>query len=145
MDVAVIDLGLLDGVGRELTVELRRRNPGISVLVLSAAMGSRDLDETVKAGADAMLDKEESPPTIAYEVRRLGGSPSASAKHDDHGCCLPRTPHRRSSKNSTSTHWCENRLGYSHFHGFGVAHQGPWVTRVNNLLEYVPSLRAGKI
>ena len=71
LDVAVVDLGLPDGDGRELFGELRRANPGISVVVLSAAMGPGDVEEVVKAGADAVLDKVESPPTIAYEVRRL--------------------------------------------------------------------------
>jgi DNA-binding NarL/FixJ family response regulator len=73
LDVAVVDLVLPDGDGRELIGELRRRNSGVSVVVLSAAMGLGDLDEAVKAGADAVLDKVESPPTIAEEVRRLGG------------------------------------------------------------------------
>ncbi|HJQ29066.1 MAG TPA: response regulator transcription factor, partial [Rubrobacter sp.] len=35
-DVAVVDLGLPDGDGRELIGELRRSNPGVSVMVLSA-------------------------------------------------------------------------------------------------------------
>jgi hypothetical protein len=38
---------------------------------LSAAMGPGHLDEAVKAGADAVLNKVESPPTITHEVRRL--------------------------------------------------------------------------
>ena len=74
LDVAVLDLALPDGDGSDLIVELRRRNPGVSVVVLSAAMGPGVLDEAVEAGADAVLDKIESLPTIAYEVRRLGGS-----------------------------------------------------------------------
>jgi DNA-binding NarL/FixJ family response regulator len=74
LDVAVIDLGLPDGDGSELVGELRRANPGISVLVLSAAMGPGHLDDVVKAGADAVLDKVESPPTIAEEVRHLAGA-----------------------------------------------------------------------
>ena len=74
LDVAVLDLALPDGNGGDLISELRRSNPGISVVVLSAAMGPGDLDEAVKAGADAVLDKIESLPTIAHEVRRLGGS-----------------------------------------------------------------------
>ena len=74
LDVAVLDLALPDGDGSDLIGELRRRNPGVSVVVLSAAMGPGDLDEAVAAGADALLDKIESLPTIAYEVRRLGGS-----------------------------------------------------------------------
>jgi DNA-binding NarL/FixJ family response regulator len=71
LDVAVLDLALPDGDGSELIGELRRRNPGVSIVVLSAAMGPGHLEEAVKAGADAVLDKVESPPTIAHEVRRL--------------------------------------------------------------------------
>ncbi len=73
LDVALLDLALPDGDGTDLIGELRRRHPGISIVVLSAAMGPGDLDEAVKGGADAVLDKIESIPTIAYEVRRLGG------------------------------------------------------------------------
>ena len=72
LDVVVLDLALPDGDGSDLIGELRRRNPGVSILVLSAAMGLRDLDEAVEAEVDAVLDKVESPPTIACEVRRLG-------------------------------------------------------------------------
>jgi DNA-binding NarL/FixJ family response regulator len=71
LDVAVLDLALPDGDGSDLIGELRRTNPGVSIVVLSAAMGPGHLEEAVKAGADAVLDKVESPPTIAYEVRRL--------------------------------------------------------------------------
>jgi DNA-binding NarL/FixJ family response regulator len=74
LDVTVLDLALPDGNGGELIGELRLRNPGVSVVVLSAAMGPGDLDEAVRAGADAVLDKVESLPTIAEEVRRLGRS-----------------------------------------------------------------------
>ena len=72
LDVAVVDLVLPDGEGSELMGELRRTNPGVSVVVLSAAMGPGDLDEAVAAGADAVLDKVASLPTIAEEVRRQG-------------------------------------------------------------------------
>jgi CheY-like chemotaxis protein len=73
LDVAVVDLGLPDGDGSALIGELRLRNPGISVLVLSAAMGPGHLDDAVKARADAVLGKVESIPTIAEKVRRLAG------------------------------------------------------------------------
>jgi len=72
LDVAVLDLVPPDGEGSELIGELRRANPGVSVVVLSAAMGPGDLDEAVVAGADAVLDKVASLPTIAEEVRRQG-------------------------------------------------------------------------
>src|SRR5215208_6481520 len=73
LDVAVVDLGLPDGDGRDLFAELRRSNPGISVVVLSATIEAGHLDELRRAGANAVLDKVESPPIIAEEVRRLAG------------------------------------------------------------------------
>jgi DNA-binding NarL/FixJ family response regulator len=73
-DVAVVDLGLPDGDGRELFGELRRSNPGVSIVVLSATIEAGHLGEVVKAGADAVLEKVESPLTLVSEVRRvLGG------------------------------------------------------------------------
>jgi DNA-binding NarL/FixJ family response regulator len=71
LDVAVLDLALPDGDGRELIGEMRRANAGLSVLVLSVMLGSGHLDEVMKAGADAVLHKVASPPTIVEEVRRL--------------------------------------------------------------------------
>jgi len=73
VDVAVVDLGLPDGDGRELFGELRRTNPDISVVVLSATVEAGHLEEVLKAGADAVLDKVESPPTIAEQVRHVAG------------------------------------------------------------------------
>jgi DNA-binding NarL/FixJ family response regulator len=74
LDVAVLDPGLPDGDGRDLIGQLRRRNPGISVVVLSAAiLWPGHLDAVLKAGADAVLHKVASPPTIVEEVRRLAG------------------------------------------------------------------------
>jgi DNA-binding NarL/FixJ family response regulator len=73
LDVAVVDLGLPDGDGRELIGQLRRTNPGISVVVLTATIEAGHHDEVMKAGADAVLHKVASPPTIVEEVRRLAG------------------------------------------------------------------------
>src|SRR5215208_3277132 len=73
LDVAVLDLALPDGDGRELIGELRRRNAGISILVLSVMLGPSHLDEVLNAGADAVLHKVASPTTIVEEVRRLAG------------------------------------------------------------------------
>jgi DNA-binding NarL/FixJ family response regulator len=73
LDVAVLDLALPDGDGRELIGELRRSNPGIRIMVLSATVWAGEAEEVRKAGADAVLDKVRSYLTIADEVRRLGG------------------------------------------------------------------------
>jgi len=61
LDVAVLDLALPDGDGRDLIGELRRRNAGISVMVLTATIGPRHLDEILTTGADAVLHKAASP------------------------------------------------------------------------------------
>jgi DNA-binding NarL/FixJ family response regulator len=73
LDVAVLDLSLPDGDGRELIGELRRRHSGISILVLTVMLGPSQLEEVAKAGADGVLHKVASPTTIVEEVRRLGG------------------------------------------------------------------------
>ena len=73
LDVAVVDLTLPDGDGRELIGELRRTNPGISVVVLSATIAPGHHEEVMKAGADAVLHKVAPIATIAEEVRRLAG------------------------------------------------------------------------
>jgi DNA-binding NarL/FixJ family response regulator len=73
LDVAVLDLSLPDGNGRDLIGELRQRNADISVLVLSVTIRPGHLEEVMKAGADAVLHKVASPPTIVEEVRRLAG------------------------------------------------------------------------
>ena len=73
LDVAVLDLGLPDGDGGELLGELRRSNPGIPVVVVSATIEAGHIEKLLRAGADAVLDKVESPPIIAEEVRRLAG------------------------------------------------------------------------
>ena len=71
LDVAVLDLSLPDGDGRDLIGELRQRNASISILVLSVMLGPSHLEEVLNAGADAVLHKVASPATIVEEVRRL--------------------------------------------------------------------------
>jgi DNA-binding NarL/FixJ family response regulator len=73
LDIAVVDLSLPDGDGRDLIGELRQSNAGISVLVLTVMLGPGHLEEVLKAGADAVLHKVASPQTIIEEVRRLAG------------------------------------------------------------------------
>ena len=73
LDVAVLDLSLPDGDGRDLIGELRQRNADISVLILTVMLGPSHLEEVMKAGADAVLHKVASPATIVEEVRRLAG------------------------------------------------------------------------
>jgi len=73
LDVALIDLILPDGDGTELVGDLRRANPTIKVIVLSADLWPRRIEELSRARVDAVLDKVQSPRQIAREVRREGG------------------------------------------------------------------------
>ena len=74
LDVAVLDLALPDGDGGELIGELRRKSPGVRIVVLSATVwDERDAEEVREAGADAVLDKVRSYWNIAEELRRLAG------------------------------------------------------------------------
>src|SRR5215213_8529887 len=73
LDVAVLDLSLPDGDGREPIVEQHRANAGISVLVLSVSIRPGRLEEVLKAGAEEVIHKVASPATIVEEVRRLAG------------------------------------------------------------------------
>jgi DNA-binding NarL/FixJ family response regulator len=73
-DVALLDLALPDGDGTELIAELRRSNPAMKVVVLSATIRPRRVEELLlRAGVDAVLDKWKAPAQIAREVRREGG------------------------------------------------------------------------
>ena len=73
LDVAVVDLALPDGDGREIIGELRRSSPGVRIMVLSATVWAADVEEVLRSGADVVLDKVRSYSTIAQEVRRLAG------------------------------------------------------------------------
>jgi DNA-binding NarL/FixJ family response regulator len=73
LDVAVLDLALPDGDGRDLIGDLRRSSPGIRIMVLSATIWYEHVEDVLRAGADEVRDKITSYWSLAEEVRRLGG------------------------------------------------------------------------
>jgi DNA-binding NarL/FixJ family response regulator len=73
LDVAVLDLALPDGDGRELIGELRRWSPGIRIMALSATVWASDVEEIRRAGVDVVFDKVSPYWSIAEEVRRMAG------------------------------------------------------------------------
>ena len=71
VDVALLDLMLPDGDGTELIVVLRRANPGVKVLVLSASIEPGLAERAAEAGADGVLNKATALTEIVDEVARL--------------------------------------------------------------------------
>jgi DNA-binding NarL/FixJ family response regulator len=72
-DVAVLDISLPDGNGVDLIVDLRRENPDVAVLILSATLDPASIDRAAEAGVDEIMDKLEPLDKILDTVRRLGG------------------------------------------------------------------------
>jgi PAS domain S-box-containing protein len=70
-DVAVIDLGLPDGLGAELIGDLRVANPRAQALVLSATDDRADIARAVELGAAGLLHKSASMGEVVDAVRRL--------------------------------------------------------------------------
>ncbi len=71
IDVAVLDLSLPDGNGLDLIPELRRTNPHLGVLVLSANLDPAGQGDP-GAGADEILDKLAPVEAVLNSVRKLG-------------------------------------------------------------------------
>jgi DNA-binding NarL/FixJ family response regulator len=71
-DVAVLDLGLPDGNGLDLIDDLRRANPDVGVLILSANLDAASMERA--ADADEILDKLAPLDEVLGTVRRLGNA-----------------------------------------------------------------------
>jgi DNA-binding NarL/FixJ family response regulator len=72
-DVVVLDLSLPDGNGVDLIADLRRENPDVAVLILSATLDPASVDRAIEAGANEIMDKLEPLDKVLDTVRRLGG------------------------------------------------------------------------
>ena len=71
-DVAVLDLGLPDGDGVDLIADLRRANPEVGVLVLSASLDIASMERA--AEADEIMDKLAPLDEVLGTLRRLGNA-----------------------------------------------------------------------
>ena len=74
LDVAVLDMGLPDGSGADLIADLRRSNPDVGVLVLSATLDPAGIEKARSAGADEIIDKLTPVEEVLATVRRLGNA-----------------------------------------------------------------------
>jgi DNA-binding NarL/FixJ family response regulator len=71
-DLAIVDLALPDGDGADLIAELRRANPDVKILILSATLDEANRVRVMKRGAAGVLDKLAGVDEILEELRRLG-------------------------------------------------------------------------
>jgi DNA-binding NarL/FixJ family response regulator len=74
LNVTVLELGLPDGSGADLIADLRRSNPDVGVLVLSATLDPAGIENARSAGADEILDKLTPVDEVLATVRRLGNN-----------------------------------------------------------------------
>lgn len=70
-DIAVVDLALPDGNGVDVIEDLWRRNPYLTVLVLSATLDNNNIIRAVDAGAAGVVDKIAGVDEVLEEARRL--------------------------------------------------------------------------
>jgi DNA-binding NarL/FixJ family response regulator len=73
-DVTVLDLGLPDGNGVDLIADLRRANPDVGVLILSASLDAAGFERATDAEADVIMDKLAPLDEVLDAIRRLGNA-----------------------------------------------------------------------
>jgi two-component system response regulator PhoP len=71
VDLAIVDLDLLDEDGVNLIAQLRRAEPKIPVLALTRRRGSGVRDWALKVGADQVLTASASGEEITDAIRQL--------------------------------------------------------------------------
>src|SRR3712207_6163892 len=71
VDIAVVDLALPDGNGVDVIEDLRRLNPNLTVLVLSATLDHNNIARAVDAGAGGVIAKLAGLDEFVQETRRL--------------------------------------------------------------------------
>jgi DNA-binding NarL/FixJ family response regulator len=71
VDVAVVDLALLDGDGGDLIAELRERNPEAQALVLTASLDRAEISGAVQSGAAAVIHKTAPLEELVGTARRV--------------------------------------------------------------------------
>src|SRR3954468_23662551 len=82
-DLVVLDLMLPDGSGFDLIGQIRRRQVGTAVIVLSSRDGEADRVAALETGADDYVNKPFSPREIVARVRavlrRAAPAPAAAS------------------------------------------------------------------
>jgi DNA-binding NarL/FixJ family response regulator len=72
VDVALLDRGLPDGDGLELTGPLREVNPDARVFVISSTAEMLHPTDAIEAGAEGVIDKLDTPERVFGAIRGEG-------------------------------------------------------------------------
>jgi DNA-binding NarL/FixJ family response regulator len=72
VDVALLDRGLPDGDGLELMGPLREVNPLARVFVISSTAEMIHPKDAIKAGAEGVIDKLDTPERVFAAIREVG-------------------------------------------------------------------------
>ncbi|MCW7539190.1 response regulator transcription factor [Aquabacterium sp. A7-Y] len=72
-ELLLLDLGLPDGCGLDLCREVRRRDPDLPILVLTARTAEADAVASIEGGADDYVRKPYGQQELAARMRRLIG------------------------------------------------------------------------
>lgn len=96
LDVAILDLGLPDGSGKELVGAVYASNPRAVALVLTSFSDRRMLAEAIEAGAAGVMHKSSDVEEIFTAVRKLhAGEQLVSAREVSEAVRLAVTERRR--------------------------------------------------
>ena len=110
LDVAILDLGLPDGSGKELVGAVYASNPRAVALVLTSFSDRRVLAEAIEAGAAGVMHKSSDVQEILAAVRKLhAGEQLVSAREVSEAIRLAVTE-RRGARASGSC-WTASRTG----------------------------------
>lgn len=71
IDLVLLDVRLPDGTGLELVREIKARDPGLGVVVMSASVLPEERDEAIRAGCDAFVAKPYVPGELLATLRRI--------------------------------------------------------------------------
>lgn len=80
--VVILDVNLPDGSGIETTRELRRRYPGLGIVILTMYSGDKQLFGALEAAASAFVSKDAPAGDVITAARHAATAPTAFAAAD---------------------------------------------------------------
>jgi CheY-like chemotaxis protein len=71
VDIVLLDVRLPDGNGLDLVREIKAREPGLTIVVMSASVLPDEREKATRAGCDAFISKPYSTRELLDTIRRL--------------------------------------------------------------------------